>query len=72
MLPELSWTHKIEDILDYMNNYKEVINYFKIKYPKKIMDVDLKKFTHDPEKTGQTIYEFCDLQWNKKYLEFME
>lgn len=70
MLPELSWTHKIEDILDYMNNYKEVINYFKIKYPKKIMDVDLKKFTHDPEKTGQTIYEFCDLQWNKKYLEF--
>ena len=27
MLPELSWTHKIEDILDYINNYKKIINY---------------------------------------------
>ena len=70
MLPELSWTHKIEDILDYTNNYKKVISYFKIKYPNNIMDIDLKKFTNQAEETGKKIYEFCDLKWNKKYLEF--
>lgn len=70
MLPELSWTHKIEDILDYVDGYKRVINHFKIKYPNKIMDIDLKKFTNDAEETGKRVYEFCDLKWNKKYLEF--
>ena len=70
MLPELSWTHNIEDILDYVDNYKKIINHFKIKYPNKIMDVDLKKFTNEAEKTGKIIYKFCDLKWNKKYLEF--
>ena len=34
------------------------------------MDIDLKKFTHEAEETGSKIYEFCDLKWNKKYLEF--
>ena len=70
MLPELSWTHKIVDILDYMDNYKKVINYFKTKYPKKIMDIDLENFTKESEAIGQKIYKFCDLEWNKKYLEF--
>ena len=70
MLPELAWTHSIKNILDYIDNYKKVINHFKIKYPEKIMDIDLKKFTHEAEATGSKIYEFCDLKWNKKYLEF--
>ena len=70
MLPELAWTHSIKDILDYIDNYKKIINHFKIKYPEKIMDIDLKKFTHEAEVTGKKIYEFCGLKWNKKYLEF--
>ena len=70
MLPELSWTHKIEDILDYIDNYKKIINYFKTKYPNIILDIDLKKFTNETEENGKRIYEFCNLKWNKKYLEF--
>ena len=72
MLPELSWTHKIEDILDYIDDYKKIINHFKIKYPKKIMDINLVKFTHESETYAKKIYEFCDLKWNKKYLKFYE
>ena len=41
-----------------------------MKYPNKIMDIDLKKFTNEAEETGKAVYEFCDLKWNKKYLEF--
>ena len=70
MLPELSWTHKIEDILHYIDNYKKVINFFKIKYPKKIMDIDLEKFTYKSEEVGKEIYEFCGLLWDNKHLEF--
>ena len=70
MLPELSWTHKIKDILEYTDNYQKIINHFKLKYPKKIMDINLEKFTYDNEIIAEKIYEFCDLKWNKKYLEF--
>ena len=70
MLPELSWTHKIEDILNYVDNYKQIMNYFKMKYPEKIMDIDLEKFTNESEVDGKKIYEFCGLKWDNKYLEF--
>jgi len=70
MLPELSWTHRIKNILDYIDNYKKIINYFKIKYPTKIIEIDLENFTHQSEVVGQRIYEFCNLEWDKKYLEF--
>ena len=32
MLPDLSWTHTIEDIIIYMDNYYKVLKYFKSKY----------------------------------------
>ena len=70
MLPELSWTHKIKDILEYINNYKKIISYYKKKYPTKILDVELENFTQESEIMGQKIFEFCSLKWDKKYLEF--
>tara|TARA_B100000780_G_scaffold268565_1_gene226623 strand:+ start:1264 stop:2631 length:1368 start_codon:yes stop_codon:yes gene_type:complete len=70
MLSELSWAHKIKDILEYINNYQIIINHFKVKYPSKIMDINLEHFTSNSEAVAERIYKFCDLQWNKKYLEF--
>jgi tetratricopeptide (TPR) repeat protein len=70
MLPELSWTHKIEDILNYIDNYHNVISYFKSKYPKNILDIDLKKLTEKNEEISKQIYKFCNLKWNQKTLEF--
>ena len=34
------------------------------------MDIDLENFTNESEAIGQKIYKFCDLEWNKEYLEF--
>ena len=70
LLPELSWTHKIEDILSYINNYIKIISFFKKKYPKQILDISLEKFTNDKEKISKTIFEFCNLKWEPKTLEF--
>ena len=70
MLPELSWTHKIEDILDYIDNYTKIINYFIIKYPEKIMDVNLEKFTSENKIIAEDIYRFCNLKWSKRSLKF--
>lgn len=70
MLPELSWSHNIEDIISYIKIYQKVVNYFKNKYPKKIIDVDLSKLTIDPEKEVKDILNFCKISINDNFLNF--
>ncbi len=70
MLPDLSWTHKIEDILIYIDNYYKVLKYFKSKYPNIIMDVNLEEFTEKSEELTKKLYNFCRLTWNENILNF--
>ena len=70
MMPDLSWSHNIKNILEYANNYKTIINYFKKKYPKHIMDVSLEKLTIDKKNESQKIFEFCNIDWNNDVLDF--
>ena len=70
MLPELSWCHKIQDITNYIENYENTINYFKRKYPNKIIDVDLRKLTEKKDIETKRILEFCEIEFNKNYLDF--
>ena len=70
MMPDLSWSHNIKNILEYANNYKTIINYFKKKYPKHIMDVSLEKLTLDKKNESQKIFEFCNIDWDNDVLDF--
>jgi hypothetical protein len=70
MLPELSWSHSIENIIQYTKNYQKIINYFKKKYPFKIMDVELSNLTNHQENEAKKILKFCNIQFNENYLDF--
>jgi len=70
LLPTLSWTHNLDDIINYTDSYLKTINYFKKKYPDKIMDIKLENLTKDNEKIGKNIFNFCSLDWNNKSLNF--
>jgi len=70
MMPDLSWSHDIKDILEYANNYEIIINHFKKKYPNHIMDVNLEKLTLDKKKESQKIFDFCNIDWNNDVLNF--
>ena len=70
MLPELSWSHNIKNIINYIKNYKRVINYYISKYPDKIIDVDLSKLTNNQESEGKKILEFCNIPVNDNFLNF--
>ncbi len=70
LLPTLSWTHKLDDIINYIDDYIKIINYFKKKYPDKIMDIKLENLTEDNKKISKEIFNFCDLEWNEKSLSF--
>ena len=72
MMPELSWSHRIQDIKNYINTYKEIIEYFKKKYPDKIIDVELSKLTNEKEIETKKILRFCEIDLKKDFLNFNE
>ena len=72
MLPELSWTHKIENIISYINTYNKTINYFKKKYPGKILDVELSELSNQKEKEAKKILDFCNIRFDDNSLNFHE
>ena len=70
MLPELAWTNSIKDILDYMDSSMKAMNYFKKKYSQNILEINLEEFSQSAEQFTKKIYDFCNLTWNNKSLEF--
>ena len=70
MLPELSWTHKIQNIINYIKIYNKTINYFKKKYPEKILDVELSKLSNQKEEQTKKILEFCNIKFTNNSLNF--
>ena len=47
-LPKITWSHSIDNILEYIDNYLKIIDSFKKKYPDKIHIVELDELTKDP------------------------
>ena len=70
LLFELSWTHKIEDIIIYIDNYIKITNYFKKKYRSNVLDVSLEKLTYEKEKVSKEIFAFSNLKWKQEILNF--
>ena len=69
-LTNIKWSHSIDNILEYIDNYLKIIDKYKKKYADKIYTVKLKNFTKDPENSSKKIFEFCNLGWDSKCLEF--
>ena len=49
MLMYLPWAHSLNNILIYILNYERIIEYFKEKYPEKILNINLEELTSSPE-----------------------
>tara|TARA_Y100000996_G_C22537347_1_gene648771 strand:+ start:721 stop:2046 length:1326 start_codon:yes stop_codon:yes gene_type:complete len=70
MLINLPWSHNTKHISEHILNYEKIMNYFKKKYSDKILDLELENLTSNPEIYSKKIYDFCDLTWNKSFLDF--
>lgn len=70
MLIYLPWSHSIENILNYILNYEKIIDYFKKKYPDKILDVKLEDFTNEPNFNSKKIFDFCNIHSSNNGWEF--
>ena len=67
---KMSWTHSLENILKYIDQYLMTIDHFKKKYPEKIYSIQLKDLTENSLDVSKKLFHFCKLDWNKSSLEF--
>ena len=69
-LSKISWSHNLENIILYINNYLKTIEFFKKKFPEKILSISLEQLTLFPEDFSKKVYQFCDMEWDASCLNF--
>ena len=70
MLPFLPWTHTLKDIVNYIDVYRKVTNFFQKKYPNNFLTINLEDLTINKIDITKTIFNFCNLEWSEKILKF--
>ena len=69
-LISIEWAHNLEYIFEYFNIYYKITKNFNKTLPNFIYELEYEKFVNDPENESKKLFEFCDLPWDKKCLEF--
>ena len=71
-LSKISWSHSLDNIFFYIDNYLKVIQKIKQKYSDKIISVSLEELTIKPTDISKKIYQFCNLEWDQNCLNFQK
>ena len=69
-LTELAWTHDLNNIFKYINNYIEILKSYNETNPNFIYELEFEKLVYDPENESKKLLKYCELPWDKKCLEF--
>jgi len=69
-LAELAWTHDLDNIFKYFDNYLGIINNFNETTPNTIYHLEFEKLTSEPVEESKKLMKFCELPWDTKCLEF--
>ena len=71
-LNKISWSHSIDNIINYIDNYLKVIKAAKKSYSENIISVSLEELTKRPKIVAEQIYQFCNLEWDENCLNFQK
>ena len=69
-LSALAWTHDLDNIFKYFNNYFEIIKKYNEVNPNTIYELKFEKLINNPEEESKKLFNYCELPWDQKCLEF--
>ncbi len=72
VLLNVPWAHSMSEIIEYINNYKDIINIYKKKYSNSLTSIKLEDLQNFNIKKVENLFNFCDLEFNDKYFEFQK
>ncbi len=68
----MDYAHKLESIAEYYIIYNEMMNFWRDKYPSKLIEIDYDKFVLDYETNSKSVIAEIGLNWENKILKFYE
>tara|TARA_Y100000590_G_scaffold131350_1_gene150077 strand:+ start:1024 stop:2790 length:1767 start_codon:yes stop_codon:yes gene_type:complete len=69
-LTELAWTHDLDNIFKYFDNYFKIIENCKSAHNNIFYELQFEELINNPEEESKKLMKFCELPWDKKCLEF--
>jgi len=69
-LTALAWTHNLDNIFRYFDNYFKIIEKYNEINLNKIYELKFEELVSNPDKESKKLMKFCELPWDKKCLEF--
>ncbi len=69
-LTVLAWTHNLDNIFKYFDNYLKIIRNYKESDPDLFYELQFEELINNPEEESKKLMKYCDLPWDKKCLEF--
>lgn len=66
----MGFTFDLRDLGRYYAMYLDMMDYWRAKFPGRILDLDYKALTEDQEKQSRMLLEHCGLPWQDQCLEF--
>ncbi len=66
----LNFTYDQEDLIKYYNQYLNLIDFWKSKYPNSILDIQYEKLISNKDHEIKKVIKFCSLDWEENCLSF--
>ena len=66
----MDYAHKLESIAEYYLIYNEMMNFWRDKYPKRLIEIDYDKFVLDYETNSKSVIAEIGLNWENEILKF--
>ena len=68
--PDMAFTYSQEYIAEYYILYKDLMNFWKNKYPSQFINISYERFVEDYQNNIKKIFQKLDLEWEDHLLEF--
>ena len=68
--PDMAFTYSQEYIAEYYLLYKDLMNFWKNKYPSQFINITYERFVEDYQNNIKKIFQKLDLEWEDHLLEF--
>ena len=68
----MDYAHKLESVAEYYIIYNELMNFWRDKYPSRLIEIDYDKFVLDYETNSKSVIAEIGLNWENEILKFYE
>ena len=67
---KMDWTYSQENIVSYIKIYKEIMHFWKTKFPDFIYELSYEQLVNNQEEDSKKLIKFCGLEWEEECLNF--